>query len=90
MNARNQQEDYWGQLYGSGTLSYVNPTFVDSSAAPFVSQPPQFAPSPPPTAPPSYGFDDFTSWMFGQPIGDFGQGTSRQGGRNDDEDDDQQ
>ena len=26
MNARYQQEDYWGQLYGSGTTSLVNPT----------------------------------------------------------------
>jgi hypothetical protein len=29
MNAGYQQEDYWGQLYGSRTTSYVNPTFVD-------------------------------------------------------------
>ena len=70
MNARYQQEDFWGQLYGSGTTSLVNPT--------------QF---PPP--PPSYGFDAFGAWMFDQHIGDAGQGSRRQDGRQDDEDDDQ-
>ena len=84
MNARYQQEDYWGQLYGSGTTSYVNPTFVDPSTAPFMPQAPQF---PPP--PPSYGFDAFGAWMFDQHVGDAGQGSSRQDGRQDDEDDDQ-
>jgi len=44
MNARYQHEDYWGQLYGSGTISYVNPTFVNSSTAPFMPQVPQFPP----------------------------------------------
>ena len=56
---------------------------MDPSAA-------QFAPPPPPSAPPSYEFDDFTSWMYGQNVGDFGQGTSGYGGRNDDENVDQQ
>ena len=67
MNARYQQEDYWGQLYGSGTTSLVNPT--------------QFPP------PPSYGFDAFGAWMFDQHVGDAGQGSSRQDGRQYDEDD---
>ena len=83
MNARYQQEDYWGQLYESGTTSYVNPTVVDPSTA-FMPQAPQF---PPP--PPSYGFDAFGAWMFDQHVGDAGQGSSRQDGRQDDEDDDQ-
>jgi hypothetical protein len=81
-----QQEDYWGQLYGSGSVpstTFVNPTYIDPSTSPFV-------PQPPPSVPPSYGFDDFTFWMFGQHLGDPGQGTSGYGGQNDDEDDDQQ
>jgi hypothetical protein len=66
VNIRYQQENYWGQLYGSGSFpsaSYVNPTYVDPSAAP-VPSPPPFMPQPPPSIPPSYGFDNFTSWMF--------------------------
>ena len=50
----------------------------------------QFPPPPPPYVAPSYGFDAFGAWMFDQHVGDVGQGTSGQGGRNDDEDDDQQ
>jgi hypothetical protein len=61
MNARYQQEDYWGQFYGSGTTSYVNPTFVDTSTTPFMPQAPQFPPPPPPYVPPQYGFDDLGS-----------------------------
>ena len=83
MNARYQQEDYMGQLYGSGTTSYVNPTFVDPSSAPFMPHAAQYP------QPPSYGFDAFSARMFDQHVGDVGQGTSGQGGRNDDEDDDQ-
>jgi hypothetical protein len=59
LNARYQQEYYWGQLYGSGSFpsaSYVNPTFVDPSAAP-MPPPPPFMQQPPSNAPPSYGFD---------------------------------
>ena len=89
MNARYQQEDYWGQLYGSGTTSYVNPTFADPSTAPFMPQAPQFPPPPPPYVAPSYGFDAFGSWMFDQHVDNAGQGSSRQDGRQDDEDDDQ-
>ena len=44
MNARYQQEDYWVQLYGSCTTSYVNPTLFDPSTAPFMPQTPQFPP----------------------------------------------
>ena len=44
MNARYQQEYYWGQLYGSGITFYVNPAFVDPSTAPFMPQAPQFPP----------------------------------------------
>jgi len=89
MNARYQQENFWGQLYGSGTTSYVNPTFVDPSTAPFMPQAPQFPPPPPPYVAPSYGFDAFGAWMFDQHVGDVGQGSSRQDGRQDEEDDDQ-
>ena len=53
-------------------------------------QAPQFPPPPPPYVAPSYGFDAFGSWMFDQHVGDAGQGSSGHGGRNDDEDDDQQ
>jgi hypothetical protein len=86
LNTRYHQEDYWGQLYGSGSVpstTFVNPTYIDPSTSPFV-------PQPPPSVPPSYGFDGFTSWMFGQNFGDPGQETSGYGGQNDDEDDDQQ
>ena len=79
MGVRYQQEDYWGQLYGSNAY----PSQKDPSAA-------QFAPPPPPSAPPSYGFDNFSSWMFGQNLGDLNQGISGYGGRNDDDDNDQQ
>jgi hypothetical protein len=44
LNARYQQEDYWGQLYGSGSftsVSYANPTYVDPSTAPMPQQLPQ-------------------------------------------------
>ena len=90
MNARYQQEDYWGQLYGSGTTSYVNPTVVYPSTAPFVLHAAQFPPPPPPYVAPSYGFDAFGAWMFDQHVGDAGQESSGQGGRQDDKDDDQQ
>ena len=75
-NARYQQKDYWGQLYGSGTTSYVNPTFVDPSSISFMPQTTQFAPPPPPVVPPQYGFNDFGSQMFGQHLGDADQGSS--------------
>jgi hypothetical protein len=92
LNTRYQQEDYWGQLYGNGSFPsafYVNSTFVDPSTAP-MPPPPPFLQQPPSNAPPSYGFDNFTFWMFGQHLGDPGQGSSGYGGRNEDEDDDQQ
>ncbi|RLM69514.1 Reverse transcriptase (RNA-dependent DNA polymerase), putative [Panicum miliaceum] len=91
-NARYQQEDYWGQLYVSGSVpstTFVN-TYVDPSAAPFVPPPPPFMNQPPPSVPPPYGFDAFSSWMVGQNLGDSDQGTSGYGGQNNDEDDDQQ
>ena len=65
-------------------------TFVDPMTAPFMPRAPQFPPPPPPYVAPSYGFDAFGSLIIDQHIGDAGQGTSRQGGRQDDEDDDQQ
>jgi len=79
MSARYQQEDYWGQLYGSNAY----PSQVDPSAA-------WFAPPPPSSAPPTYGLNDLSSWMFGQHLGDPGQGSSGQGGRNNDGDDAQE
>ena len=79
MNTRYQ----WGQLYGCGSSSYVAPTNIDPSAA-------QFAPPPPHSAPPTYGLNDLSSWMFGQHLGDPGQGSSGQGGRNNDGDDAQE
>ncbi|RLM91199.1 hypothetical protein C2845_PM08G16750 [Panicum miliaceum] len=43
LNTRYQQEDYWGQLYSSGSFLsnfYVNPTYVDPSTAPMPLPPP--------------------------------------------------
>jgi hypothetical protein len=53
---------------------------MDPSAA-HMPPPPPFMPQPPRSVPPLYGFDDFTSWMFGQHLGDPSQGTSGHGGQ---------